>query len=638
MIFGLAWGKRFRRAMTPRWLAPLLAAAVSTGYAPGAQAVYAIAQYGTPKYPQGFDHFDYVNPDAPQGGILTLANPNRLTSFDKFNPYTLRGNVAPGIAMMFESLTTGSADEVASAYGLLADDIRVAPDGMSTTFHLNPRARFSNGDTVTADDVKYSFDTLMSKQAAPGIAAVFGEIARAVVVDASTVRFEFKQRSRELPLLAGSVPVFSRKWGLRHDGTRIPFDKIAFEAPIASGPYLIDHYDNGRTITLKRNPNYWGRDLPVRRGMYHFDRIVYKLYADSTARLEAFKAGEFDVSVENIARSWVRGYVGKRFDDGELIKRTFRHRNGAGMQGFILNLRNPLFQDVRVRQALDLALDFEWMNRQLFYNQYQRLDSFFANSDYQASGAPSAGELAILDPLRAQLDPAVFAPPPQQPLTAPPPHSLRENLLKARDLLAQAGWTYRDGALRNAKGEPFRFEFLDDSGPGMAQVITAYQRNLQKLGIQSTLRQSDYAVLQKRLDAFDFDVTTLRYPEVDIPGSEQFARFSSRAADEPGSDNLAGIKSPAIDAILRALAGVQTREQLLAATHSLDRVLLHGYYVIPQWYSSSHRVAYTGALAFPSTLPLYYQPENWVISTWWRKADNTPATGAAAASALASPR
>lgn len=330
------------------------------------EAAYAIAQFGTPKYPPGFKHFDYVNPDAPKGGTLVLANPSRLTSFDKFNPYTLRGNAAPGIGMLFESLTTGSLDEPASAYGLLADDIRIAPDRLSVTFHINARARFSNGDAVTADDVKYSFDTLKSTQAAPQFAAYFADIARAVVLDPKTVRFEFRQANRELPLIAGGVPVFSHKWGLRPDGTRVRFDQLAFETPIGSGPYLIERYDSGHTITYRRNPSYWGAALPVRAGINNFERVTYKLYADSIARLEAFKAGEYDALVEYIARNWARRDVGKRFDNGELIKREFRQHNGAGMQGFVLNLRRPLFQDLRIRKALDLAFDFEWLNSRLF--------------------------------------------------------------------------------------------------------------------------------------------------------------------------------------------------------------------------------------------------------------------------------
>ncbi|CAG4899272.1 extracellular solute-binding protein [Paraburkholderia saeva] len=583
-----------------------------------AQAVYAIAQYGEPKYPADFKHFDYVNPSAPRGGTLVLANPDRLTSFDKFNPFTLRGNAAPGLGVMFESLMTGSSDEVASAYGLLADDVNIAPDGLSTTFHINPRAHFSNGDPVTADDVKYSFDTLKSPKAAPQFAAYFAEITRAVVVDPKTIRFEFHQRNRELPLIAGGVPVFSRKWGAKPDGSHVAFDQIAFEEPIGSGPYVIERYDNGRNITYRRDPNYWGAALPVRVGTFNFERITYKLYSDEIARREAFKAGEYDAFVEYVARSWVRRDVGKKFDSGELIKREFVQHNGTGMQGFILNQRRPLFQDVRVRKALDLALDFQWLNRQLFYSQYKRIDSFFANTDLQASGLPSAGELALLNPWRAKLDPAIFGPPPKQPDTDPP-GSLRANLLQARALLTEAGWTYRDGALRNAKGEPFEFEILDDSGSAAAmEPITAtFVRNLGKLGIVARFRVVDFALYQKRLDAFDFDATTIRFPDVQVPGSEEIDRFGSKAAGETGSGNYIGLKSPVVDSILSSLIQAQTREQLVDATHALDRILMHGYYVVPHWYSATHRVAYRRGMAWPKTLPLYYSANDWITSTWW---------------------
>jgi microcin C transport system substrate-binding protein len=414
------------------------------------------------------------------------------------------------------------------------------------------------------------------------------------------------------------MPVFSHKWGMKADGSRIAFDQLAFEKPVGSGPYLIEQYDNGRTITYRRDPNYWGATLPVRVGTNNFDRIVYKLYSDSVARLEAFKAGEYDAMVEYVARNWVRRDVGRKFDSGELIKHEFAQHNGSGMQGFMLNLRRPIFQDVRVRKALDLALDFQWLNRQLFFNQYTRIDSFFANTELQAKGLPSAGELSLLNPWRAQLDPAVFGEPPKQPDTDPP-GSLRANLLQARALLSQAGWTYRDGALRNAKGEPFQFEILDDSGSEatMAPIIAVWTRNLQKLGIVATYRVSDFAVYQKRLDSFEFDTTIVRVPGSPVPGTEQIDRFGSKAADTQGSDNVIGLKSPPVDAVLRALVQAQTREQLIDATHALDRLLMHGYYVVPHWYSATHRVAFKRGLAWPQTLPLYYGAEGWITSTWW---------------------
>ncbi|AOK29373.1 MULTISPECIES: extracellular solute-binding protein [Burkholderia] len=616
-----AWRAVFARASRHACIARMAVAAGVVfvfAAAQSAHAAYAIAQYGEPKYPPGFKHFDYVNPQAPKGGTLVLANPNRLSTFDKFNPFTLRGNAAPGLDFLFESLMTGSADEPASMYGLLADDIAVAPDGMSVTFHLNPHARFSNGDPVTAADVKFSFDVLKSPQAAPQFPAYYADIIRAVAVDPASVRFDFRRPSRELPLIAAGVPVFSRKWGLRPDGTRVRFDQLAFEPPIGSGPYVIERYDSGRTITYRRDAAYWGAALPVRVGTNNFERIVYKLYGDGVAKLEAFKAGEYDALVEYGARNWVRRDVGKRFDSGELVKREFRQHNGAGMQGFLMNLRRPLFQDVRVRQALDLAFDFEWLNRQLFYGAYTRLDSYFADTALQASGVPGPGELALLDQLRAQLDPAVFGPMPKQPSTNAP-GSLRANLLKARALLAQAGWTYRDGALRNAKGEPFAFEILDDSSAGMEPIVTAYARNLAKLGIAVKFRTADFALLQNRFNAFDYDMTSIRYGGVQVPGTEQLTRFASRYADEPGSDNMIGLKSPAVDAILNALVRAQTREQLFDAARALDRVLIHGYYVVPHWYSTTWRVAYKRTLGYPQTLPLYYAAEGWIASMWWAK-------------------
>lgn len=583
--------------------------------APSVHAAGGIAQYGTPKYADGFAHFDYANPDAPKGGTLTLANFG--ASFDKFNPWTLRGVAAPYVSsLMFETLITNSADEPNSAYGLLADDIRLAPDGMSVTFHLNAAARFSNGDRVTADDVRYSYEMLLSKQANPAFRVALTDVKGIEVIDASTVRFTFKRHNGDLPYVVGELPVFSPKWGVKADGSHTAFDKLAFEPPIASGPYLIDRYEPGRDISYKRNPQYWAQNIPSRRGMYNFDRVVFKLYSDDVARLEAFKAGEFDAISENRARNWVRSYTGERFDSGAIIKREFSNHNGANIQGFYMNLRRPLFQDRRVREALNLAFDFEWADRMLFYKLYDRTESFFMNTDFQASGMPSAEELKLLEPLRNELDPSVFGPMIVQPVTTPP-HSLRDNLRKARALLAQAGWTYRDGALRNAAGQPFRFEMLDTGAALLEQVSSVYARNLQKLGITMVFRKTDSALYQQRLDNFDFDVTTLVMPAVQVPGSEQIERWGSKAADTPGSDNLVGIKSHAIDVLADAVASAHTEADLLAASHALDRALISGWYIVPHWYSPRFLVAYRRELARPATVPLYYQVDGWVLSTWW---------------------
>ncbi|MDB5729123.1 MAG: transporter, periplasmic substrate-binding protein, partial [Noviherbaspirillum sp.] len=559
-----------------------------------ALASHAFSLYDVPKYPAGFKHFDYVNPDAPIGGELYLANPDRRTSFDKFNPFSMKGVAAAGVSnLMFETLAVSSSDEVATMYGLLADDMELAPDRMSMTFRLDAKAKFNNGDPVTAADVKHSYDTLVAK-GAPQFKSIFADVKQCVVVDERTVRFDFKTLNHELPLIVGGVPVFSRKWA-----ANTPFDRIQLDPPIATGPYLIDRYDVGRSISYRRDPNYWGKDVASRRGMFNFGRINYRFYKDDVARLEAFKAGEFDVVVEYSAKNWARSYTGPKFDSGEIVKRALTHSNGAGMQGFVMNLRRPQFADIRVRKALGLALDFEWMNRQLFYAQYKRIYSFFNNSELAATAVPAGDELALLESLRAQLDPAVFGPAPVPPRTDPP-MSLRANLLQAKALFKEAGWEYLDGALRNAKGEPFAFEILDDQS-ALSRIISVYIRNLQKLGIQVNQRTADYALVQKRMEEFDFDMTSIRFPDVTSPGNEMFDMFGSKAADEKGSNNAWGLKDPAVDRLVEKLVAADTRKQLVAASRALDRVLLNKYIVVPHWYSSTHRVAYRNRFGIPTT-------------------------------------
>jgi microcin C transport system substrate-binding protein len=610
----------------PNLLLLALLAGLTLHSAYGAQG---IAQYGKPKYADGFSHFDYVNPQAPRGGTLTLPNPDRRTSFDKFNPFTLRGVTAPGIAqLMFESLAVGSADEVSSAYGLIAEDIAVAPDKMSVVFRIRPEARFSDGSAILAGDVKHSFDTLMSSLANPQFKTVYADVKQAVVASDRVIRFEFKNRNPELPVMVGTLPVFSRNWGKKPDGTITPFDKLTFEYPIASGPYVIESYKAGKTMIFKRNPNYWGdqgsKPLNVRVGFYNFDRVNYKLYSDDAVRLEAFKAGEFDALVEYRAKNWAKSYVGPRFNDGTLEKKAFLNHNGAGMQGFAMNVRRPIFQDPRVRQALGYALDFEWLNRQLFFEQYSRINSYFTNSDLSANfdgpRKPTEAELKLLKPLKAQypkwVPDTVFDAMPAAPSTASP-DSLRQNLRKARDLLAEAGWQYRDGALRNMQGEPFRFEMVED-GPFFLRVLSSYIRNLEKLGIAVDIRTSDFALHQKRMDEYDFDMTTIRFPDSQSPGNELWDRFGSQAAKEKGSDNVIGIQSPVVDALVDAVVKAQTREELRAATKALDRVLWNSYYLIPQWYNPTHRIAYRKEMRYPEP-PLYYTAESWILLNWWKE-------------------
>jgi microcin C transport system substrate-binding protein len=578
-------------------------------------AAHAYAQFGDIKYPAGFPHFEWVDPKAPKGGTLDLVPPLRITNFDKYNPFTLKGTAPPGLSsLLFETLLTGTLDEPTTAYGLLAEDVQIAPDRLSATFRLNPAARFHDGKPVTAADVKHSFDTLMSKQAAPQYRVVFSEVSRAVVVAPNTVRFEFKNPSAELPLLVGGgIPVFSRAWGAGKS-----FDEVVMDMPIATGPYRIGRVNFGRDITYQRDEGYWARDVNVRRGMYNFDRITYRIYKDTTAQTEAFKAGEFDYVQVFSARDWARVYTGKKFESGELIKRELDSRNAGDFQGYLINTRRSQFKDPRVREALTLAFDFQWMNRQLMFNSYTRVRGFFNNSDFEAKGLPGPDELALLEPLRSKLPATVFAEEVPLPPSTDPPGSLRNNLKKARDLLADAGWTYRDGALRNKDGEAFIFEYLDSGGG--ERTTTPYFQALARLGIQGVYRRADFALIQKRLDVFDFDLFTVRVPGSESPGSELMDRFGSQSADTEGSNNLIGVRDPAVDALVNEAVQATTRPQLIASLRALDRVLRHGHYVVPQWFASTYRVAYrSGKFEQPRVAPQYYRPEDWVISTWWIK-------------------
>jgi microcin C transport system substrate-binding protein len=589
-------------------------AAVFLMVTPEVWAAHAYAQFGDIKYPPGFARFEWVNPNAPKGGDLELVPPLRITNFDKYNPFTLKGTAPPGLgALVFESLLTGTMDEPTTAYGLLAEDVEVAADKMSVTFRLHPAARFQDGTPVMAADVKHSFDTLMSKQAAPQYRVVFGDVERAVVTGPRSVRFDFHRANAELPLLVGGLPVFSRAWGAGK-----PFDQVVMDMPIASGPYRIGRLNFGRDITYERRPDYWARDLGVRRGMFNFDRITYKIYKDTTAQTEAFKAGEFDYLRTFSAREWARTYVGKKFDSGELIKAELPVKNAGDFQGFLINTRREKFKDARVREALGLAFDFEWMNRQLMYNSYTRVRGFFNGSDFEAEGLPGPDELKVLEPLRTRLSEKIFNQEVPLPPSSNPPNSLRKNLVRARDLLAEAGWTYRDDALRNAKGEAFTVEYLDSGGG--ERLIAPYFQALGRLGITGEYRRADFALIQKRLDVFDFDLFTVRAPGREAPGSELMDRFGSQSADTEGSSNLMGVRDPAVDVLVNLAVSSITRPQLIARLRALDRVLRHGHYVVPQFYSTTYRVAYrSGKFEQPAVKPLYYQAEDWVISTWWRK-------------------
>ncbi len=584
-------------------------------------AAHAYAQFGDLKYSADFKHFSYVNPAAPKGGEIRMVPPTRPTNFDKFNPFTLRGTAPYGIStLMVESLLVGNSEEPTTAYGLLADDVEVAPDKLSATFRLHPKARFHDGSPVLAADVVHSYTQLVSKLAAPQFRTIYAEVKAVLAVSERVVRFDFATPNPELPLVVGGMPVFSAKWG-QTGGVSKPFDKIVADIPIGSGPYKLPNNKMGRDITYVRDANYWAADLPTRKGQFNFDRITFKIYLDETSRFEGLKAGEYDFMREFISRNWARQYTGKQFTSGELVKRSFENRNPGDFQGYVFNLRKPKFQDVRVRQAIGLAMDFEWMNRQLFYGIYKRVNGYFPNSEFHAEGLPKPDELALLEPLRDKLKPEIFGAVPVGASTAPP-ESLRGNLRKAQALLKDAGWEYKDGALRNAKGEAFTMEFLNDQ-PSLIRVVGPFQKALEKLGITLVYRVVDFSLSKQKMDAFDFEITTARLPGSTAPGGELIERFGSEAAKTPGSSNIWGIADPAVDALLQKIVTATTRPDLSAATRALDRVLTHGHYSVPQYYGDAFLIGYRpGQFVLPAVIPPYYDAGIWAMSTWSASAKN----------------
>ncbi len=575
-------------------------------------AVPAMGMGYEPKYAIDFTHFDYANPVAEKRGELTLMG---LGTFDSLNPYLLKGISAGGLGVLvFESLLEKSLDEPFSMYGLIAEDFYLADDKLSVTFHINPLARFSNGDAITAEEVKYSFDTLTSVAAHPQFRVYYADVKSATVIDRLTIRFDFKNKNRELHMIIGEIPIFSKKWA-----GDTAFEKLSDTKPIASGPYMVEDYARGKNIKYVRNPNYWAKDLAVRKGMFNFDRITYKYYKDSTIALEAFKAGEFDFFFENYSKRWARSHNGPRYDSGEIIKKGLSHNNNAGMQGFAFNTRRDKFKDVRVRRALSLAYDFEWANNKLFYNQYVRAGSYFSNSELAAQGLPEGKELALLEKYRHQLPEEIFTRQ-WQPATTLPPYSLRNNLIQARDLLREAGWTIQEGVLKNQQGETFVLDVLLVQ-KGFDRIVAPYAHNLKKLGIETSYRKVDSSLYKRRLDTFDFDMVVTSFSSSVSPGNELMNMFHSSSAELKGSNNLPGINNPVVDKLVTHIIQAENREQVVIASRALDRVLVYGEYLVPNWYINFHRVAYWDKFGLPDTQPLYYDPTNWLLKTWWIKSN-----------------
>ncbi|TPG26857.1 extracellular solute-binding protein [Variovorax guangxiensis] len=587
-------------------------------------AVHGMGMGYAPKYGPAFTHFDYVNPDAPKGGSLTLSASG---SFDKLNPFTLKGRPPVGMGyssngfvfaeygLLFDSLMTHSEDEPFSNYGLLAEDVALAPDQLSVTFTLNPKARFSDGTPVLADDVKYSFDTLMSKRASPTFRSYWGDVKEAVVVGERTIRFDFKRRNAELHMIVGQLPVFSRAWGKGK-----PFDEIVSEAPIATGPYVIDKVDFGKSISYKLRPDYWAADLPSRKGMFNFGEVSYQYFKDRLGEEESLKTGGLDALEEGSISAWVRRYKGKRFDSGEILKDEISHRRFTGMQGIVMNLRQPRFQDVRVRQALALAFDFDWLNQHIFYGRRARTQSYFQNSDdLMAQPEVSVQEQALIDQLKskqrylAQVQGRL----PRPASTGDTPTGLRRDLVQAQALLREAGWTYRDGALRNAAGQPFAME-IDIPDRSSEPVLAVWARNLGKLGITLQLRLRDPSLIKKKQDDFDFDLAVNILGGSSSPGNELYDDLGSASAAEKGSQNLSGISDPVIDEIIESIVNSHDRAALSAAARLLDRYLLHQHYVIPMYYGKQYFIARKGHLRRPEpALPQRLLAGSWLLTMWW---------------------
>ena len=564
-----------------------------------------IAMHGDVKYKPGFTHFDYTDPAAPKGGEVREA---AIGTYDSLNPFILKGVPAAGIGLTFDTLMVSSQDEAFSEYGLVAETIEVPKDRSWTIFTLRPEARFQDGSPITADDVVWTFDTLKAK-GHPSYAAYYHSVVKAEKLGERKVKFSFAPGdNRELPLILGQLPVLSKKYYESHD-----FEKTTLEAPLGSGPYKVAATDPGRSITLERVKDYWGKDLPVNKGRYNFDRIRIDYYRDDNVSLEAFKAGDYDFRQENSSKSWATGYDAPAVRDGRIKKEEIPNEEPQGMQGYVYNIRRDVFKDARVRSALAYAFDFEWSNKTLFYGQYARTESYFSNSELASRGLPSADELKVLEPLKGQIPDEVFTKQYEAPKTDGS-GNIRPNLAIALKLLEAAGWTVKDGKMVDPKsGQPLSFEILLDE-PAFERITEPFVQNLRRLGVDAHIRTVDTAQYKNRLDNFDFDVIVGTFGESLSPGNEQRDYWGSESADIPGGANLIGIKDKAIDRLVDLVISAPDREALVTRTHALDRVLLWHYYVIPHWHITYFRVGFWDKFGRPKISPKYALG---FIDDWW---------------------
>jgi microcin C transport system substrate-binding protein len=561
----------------------------------------AISMYGDLKYPPGFKHFEYANAEAPKGGDVKLA---AIGTFDTLNPFIVKGVPAVGLGGTFETLMVSSLDEPFSQYGLLAESIEVPADRSWVAFTLRPEARFHDGTPVTVDDVIWTFETLKSK-GQPFFRSYYAQVVKAERAGDRKVKFTFGPgENRELPLIVGQLPVLSKAAWSKRD-----FEKTTLEPPLGSGPYRIETVDAGRSITYRRVKDYWGAKLPVRTGQDNFDSMRYDYYRDITVAVEALKAGEFDFRQENVAKNWATAYNVPVVIQGLLKKEGIKNEVPTGMQAFVFNTRRPIFADARVRRALGYAFDFEWMNKNLFFGTYTRTKSFFSNSELASRGLPSPDELKILEPLRGKIPDEVFT----KEYQPPDGSDQREAAREALRLLGEAGWVVKGQKLVNTKtGEPMTFEILL-SDPTWERIALPFAKSLERLGVTAKVRTVDTAQYQNRLDNFDFDMVVTVWGQSLSPGNEQRDDWGSAAASAPGSRNLAGIKDPTIDKLIELVIQAPDRPSLVTRTRALDRVLLWGSYVIPQWHINIFRVVYWDKFGRPAVSPKYGLGFN----TWW---------------------
>ncbi|KAB2941775.1 MAG: extracellular solute-binding protein [Hyphomicrobium sp.] len=584
-------------------LAALTIAAAALATTASAEPRHGLSAFGELKYPADFKHFEYVNPGAPKGGRLAMIGTAGRTTFDSFNNYILKGDSAQGLEYLFDSLMTRALDEPDAVYGLVAASAEVALDGKSVTFTMRPEAKFADGTPVTADDVVFSFETLKQK-GHPNFGLSLRDVVKAEALDPHTVRYEFTgDLIRDLPLVVAELPILSKAYY-----TARPFDQTSLDKPLGSGPYEIGAYKAGTFVSYKRRPDYWARDLPVNRGRFNFDELRYDYYRDRTLELEGLKAGSFDFREEFTSIDWATGYDVPAVKEGRLIRLTMPDERPSGAQGFFINTRREPFKDKRVREALGLAFDFEWSNKNLFFELYTRTQSFFENSDMKASGPPSPEELKLLEPYRDRLAPEVFGEPYSPPVTDASGRD-RKHLKRARDLLTAAG--YGDG------GRPLTVEILSFES-GFDRIVIPYIDNLKRIGVNASLRRVDPAQYERRMKSFDFDMTTQRYALRLTPGVEVKSYWGSDAAAMDGSFNLAGIKDPVVDALITKVIEAKSRAELATATRALDRVLRAGQYWVPHWYKAMHNVAFWDKYARPAVKPKY---DEGVIETWWYDAD-----------------